>query len=78
VKQGSATTSRGGSTKVEPMSRAVSPAAVDQMGNMLGNHATDQKGGSLHGGTVPLYQGRGLEAPMVGTTIHKGGSQGRR
>jgi hypothetical protein len=76
VKQGSATTSRMGSTKTEPRSNAVNPGAVNHMGNMLGNHVTDQ--GRVPGASTTLYEGRGLEAPMVGQTNYKGGSQGRR
>lgn len=64
--QGRATTSIVGSTKVEPMSRAVNPAAVAEIG--IDESRTT---------SLPLYQGRGLEAPMVGTTVYEHGSQGR-
>lgn len=66
--QGRATTSRSGSTKTEPVSRAVSPIAVADIG-LKQRYAPGN-------GPVPLYQGRGLKAPMVGTTTHKAGSQG--
>lgn len=75
MKQGRATHSGTASTKVEPVSRAVSPAAVSQIGVKQGNHASDG-GGTIKVHTPPLYQGRGLKAPMVGTKSHKSGSQG--
>lgn len=78
MKQGSASSSRMGSTKREPIAHAVSPAGVSQMGEALGNHATDV-GKTLHGASEPMYKGRGFEAPHdAGRTIHHGGSQGRR
>lgn len=46
------------------------------MGNMRGAHVTE-KGKDIKLQSLPLYKGRGLEAPMVGTTVHKCGSQGR-
>lgn len=67
MKQGQAQTSRMGSTKVEPKSKAVSEVAIADMGLA-----------HIRGNTTQLYKGRGLEAPMVGTTIHKSGSQGKR
>lgn len=48
-----------------PRSHAVNPAAVDQLGQATAFRK------------VPIYEGRGLEAPMVGTTIHEHGSQGK-
>jgi len=66
VKQGQATTSSVASTKREPIAHAVNPAAVAEIG--------------IHEARVtslPLYEGRGLEAPMQGTTIHHCGSQGK-
>jgi hypothetical protein len=63
--------------KTQPKAHSINPAATDQLGNMLGNHATSN-GQRLPGASVPLYRGRGLEAPMVGTTCHRSGSQGRR
>ena len=67
MKQGRATTSMVGSTKTEPVSKAVSPGAVSRMGNMVGPGTKSE----------PLYEGRGLKAPIVGTTSHKAGSQGK-
>jgi len=66
MKQGEAQTSRIGSTKVEPTSQAVNPGAVSE----IGIHQVNYK-------RVPMYEGRGLEAPMVSTTIHHSGSQGK-
>lgn len=66
MKQGQASTSIVGSTKVEPMSKAVNVAAVSELGIHESRHTS-----------IPLYEGRGLEAPMVGTDIHECGSQGR-
>ena len=57
-------TSSGG--KIEPRSHAVSVPAVAEIGILESRTRS-----------VPLYEGRGLEAPMVGTTIHKHGSQGK-
>ena len=67
MKQGRATHSSMASTKVEPVSKAVNPAAVADIG--VSQHYA--KGN----GPIPLYEGRGLKAPMVGTTTHKAGSQ---
>lgn len=63
-KQGRAQTSMVGSTKQEPVPKAVSESAVSQIGLAQGVRSE------------PLYEGRGLSAPMVGTTTHKSGSQG--
>jgi len=63
--------------KREPIAKAVSPAGVSQIGEAMGNHATDSQGKILHGVSKPLYIGRGFEAPKVGTTVHHGGSQRR-
>lgn len=75
MKQGRATTSIAGSTKVEPQSKAVNPEAAAQIGIKQGNHATDC--GTVNVKHVPLYEGRGLKAPMVSVTTHKAGSQGK-
>ena len=66
MKQGQASTSGAGSQKREPIAHAVSPAAVSEIGTQVVRHTS-----------LPLYEGRGLEAPMQGTTIHHCGSQGR-
>lgn len=75
MRQGRATHSGMGSTKVEPKSHAVPPAYPAGIGEMKGNHATGQPR-PVNVTKVPMYEGRGLEAPMVGVTTHKAGSQG--
>ena len=65
--QGRATHSGAGATKVEPKSKAVDPGAVARMGIEPGPFTKPKQ----------LYEGRGLEAPMKGTTTHPRGSQGR-
>ena len=67
MKQGQASHSSVASTKVEPKSQAVSPGAVARMGIEPGPFTTSKK----------LYEGRGLQAPMVGCQEHKAGSQGK-
>lgn len=66
MKQGQAKTSIVGSTKVEPVSRAVNPAYVAELG-------IDES----RVRSIPMYEGRGLKAPMVSETSHKCGSQGK-
>lgn len=67
MKQGRATSDRLGSTKTEPISHGVDPGYTAQLGNHVGNANAVE----------PMYEGRGLKAPMVGETSHKAGSQGR-
>lgn len=52
--------------KVEPSSKGVNPAAVAE----LGIH-------EVRTTSVPLYSGRGIEAPKATTSIHPSGSQGK-
>lgn len=66
MKQGQANTSSVASTKREPIAHAVSPAAVSEIG------VHESRVNSL-----PLYEGRGLEAPMQGSTTYTSGSQGK-
>lgn len=66
MKQGQASTSLVGSTKQEPVSRAVNVSTVSEIGCAVGRNPS-----------VNLYEGRGLEAPMKSTTIHNSGSQGK-
>ena len=75
MKQGRATHSGSGSTKIEPRSKAISPSAVSQIGIKQGNHASDS-GHTARVKKIPMYEGRGLEAPMKGKTSHNKGSQG--
>ena len=62
-----------GSTKTEPVSRAVPPAAAGRIGLQQGNHATDK--GMVNLQKIPMYEGRGLKAPMAKTTTSPKGSQ---
>jgi hypothetical protein len=55
-----------GSTKVEPKSRAVNPGAVSE----IGIH-------QVRTTSLPMYEGRGLEAPMKSETSYNKGSQGK-
>lgn len=64
--QGKATSSKMGSTKVEPNPKAVSPGAVSSIG--IQTVRTTSK---------PMYEGRGLKAPMAKETRHNRGSQGK-
>jgi hypothetical protein len=64
--QGKATKSGMASTKREPIAHAVNPAAVSE----IGIH-------QVRGTSLPLYEGRGLEAPMAGSTTYESGSQGK-
>ncbi len=66
MKQGQASTSTVGSTKQEPISHKVNVGAVSE----IGIHQVHTRGTS-----APLYEGRGLEAPMKSVTIHPKGSQ---
>jgi len=74
MKQGKATHSGTGSTKVEPKGHAVPPAYAASLGSMRGNHS---ERGTTKLQTIPMYEGRGLQAPMKSTTIHNKGSQGK-
>ena len=65
MKQGTGNTTDSG-RKVEPTSRGVNPAAVAE----LGIH-------EVRTTSVPLYSGRGIEAPKASTTTHPSGSQGK-
>jgi hypothetical protein len=69
--------------KVEPRSRAASPAAAGQIGSALGNHA-QRSGKVLPGGGVSLLGGAGYEAkgprpcgegPGAGRTVRTSGTQ---
>jgi hypothetical protein len=66
MKQGQASSSGMGSTKVEPKPKAISPEAVANIGRQQVSYKK-----------FPMYEGRGLKAPMVGTESHPCGSQGR-
>ena len=66
-----------GGRKVEPHGRNYTPGVVSQIGEALGNHATDTTK-NLHGSSAPMYEGRDNNlAPKMGVTVHHGGSQGK-
>ncbi len=76
MKQGSGNSSMG-SRKMEPVVHSINPKAVAQIGNALGNKATDVPG-TLRGGAEAMHAGRAFTAPHdAGRTIHHGGSQRR-
>ena len=66
MKQGQAQTSRVGSTKVEPKSSAINPAAVADIGIQ-----------QVRTRSIPFSTGPGLTAPMAGIDTHPSGSQGK-
>lgn len=68
MKQGRATTHSGFGAKTEPVEQKINPGAVSRMGNAQSPFTTSKV----------LYEGRGLNAPMVGKTTHPRGSQGKR
>lgn len=74
MKQGSGRNFNG-PKKVEPIPHKVSPGGASQIGTMLGNHVTGN-GQNVSGASMPLYTGRGYEAPMRSQKTRKGGSQG--
>ena len=67
MKQGRASRDVRESAKVEPHSRVVDPAGVNQLGNHVGPARAVE----------PLYEGRGYKAPMAGEQHHHCGSQGK-
>lgn len=66
MKQGQANSSGMAGTKREPIAHAVNVAAVADIGIQ-----------QVRANSLPLYEGRGLEAPMQGTTTYETGSQGK-
>lgn len=77
MKQGSGKSTMAG-WKMEPQGRSYTPGVVSQIGESLGNHATDTKR-ILHGTSAPMYEGReNNSAPPMKPTIHHTGGQGRR
>lgn len=73
MKQGSGN-SRAGDQKREPMSSAVMPGGVANIGLAQGDHAD---GKDFVPRITPLYSGRGYQAPAIASTSHKCGSQGK-
>ena len=77
MKQGMASRSGPGGRKIEPRGPNYTPGVVSQIGESLGNHATDTIK-NLHGSSAPMYEGRHDNlAPKMGVTVHHGGSQGK-
>ena len=70
--QGRASNSNSGSTKPTTISHAVPPAYAAGLGVMKGNHSDC---GTVNVQRIPMYIGRGLEAPTVKTTTYRKGSQ---
>lgn len=75
MKQGKASYQGQYGHKVEPKSRAISPAWTNEMGVAYGTHNTD--GSETSGGQSPMTTGPGLRAPMQSQKSHKSGSQGQ-
>lgn len=67
MKQGQASQTGMAAGKVEPKSRAVSPAGADQLGQKVATVS----------GYKPLHVGRGYEAPKAANSVHHCGSQGK-
>lgn len=67
MKQGRPTRDVKEGTKVEPTPKIVGPGYASRLGQ-------SQYPGS---DVSPMYEGRGLKAPMKSVATHKGGSQGR-
>ena len=65
MKQGTGNSTQSGQ-KREPIAHKVNVAAVSE----IGIH-------QVRGTSLPLYEGRGLEAPMQGISNHPQGSQGK-
>lgn len=66
MKQGTASHSGMGATKVEPRSQAISPKLPAREGMQV-----------IPTRPTAMYEGRGIEAPMAGKSIHHSGSQGK-
>lgn len=61
------------------MGKNYTPGVVSQIGEALGNHATDTTK-ILHGASAPMYDSQTKDsfgAPKAKVTIHNAGSQGR-
>ena len=67
MKQGQASNSGPGERKREPISHAVNPGAVSELGNHVGTRRAVET----------LYRGHGYKAPMSGSQVHPSGSQGK-
>jgi len=67
MKQGKADRNVKESWKTEPVSHAVSPNFVSDIGTIQ----------VRNGGSLPMYEGRGIKAPMVSQKTSNKGSQGK-
>jgi hypothetical protein len=75
MKQGKASRDVRESWKREPIPNIVNPRAVSQIGQAMGNKATES--GRVSGSVIePFYTGRGFKAPMKSIKTRQGGSQG--
>lgn len=74
MKQGRASVSGRYDTKTEPRSMAINPGYAADLGSHFGNHSEE---GDFTAKITPMDAGRGYNAPAIGTTTHKSGSQGR-
>jgi hypothetical protein len=79
MKQGRASVSNQTGAKIEPKPRIVSPCAVDQLGNHLGNPQAVEKlyGGMGYKQVGSATLGKGNQGPGAHRTVHKSGSQKR-
>lgn len=80
MRQGRASPDNNDGRKVEPRVREINPAAVGQIGSVLGNHITGGKRILPHVTiSEPMYTGKeGFQSPRDRTVqVFKGGSQGR-
>lgn len=74
MKQGQASRSGPGCQKTEPVPQAINPGYAGNIGSHFGNHA---ECGDFTPRITPEDAGRGYRAPGIGSTSHKGGSQGK-
>jgi hypothetical protein len=75
MRQGKASRDVRESWKREPIPNIVNPRAVSQIGQAMGNKATDS--GRISGDPrETFYTGRGYKAPMRSIKTRQGGSQG--
>lgn len=66
MKQGRAVRDVSESSKTEPVSRGVNKSFVSDIGLQ-----------QVRSGSIPMYEGRGLKAPMVSQNTSNKGSQGK-
>lgn len=77
MKQGRASVSNQTGAKMEPKPKAMNPAAVNQLGNHVGNRAAIEKmhvGKGFKTSAVPTL-GKGNQGPGAHRTVMKSGSQ---